>query len=74
MPGRVAQVHDERVEVVGQASGRRGVAGAVELVDESLESLLCVALAGGVVERLPVGSPYALALSLGQFGEQVRTR
>src|SRR5206468_7799650 len=48
--GRVAQVHDERVEVVGQAAGCGGVAGLVELVDERLESLLAVARGGGVVQ------------------------
>jgi hypothetical protein len=69
--GRVAQVHDERVEVVGEASGRGGVAGLVELVDEGLESLLCVALVDRVVERLPVGPADALAFALGQLGEQV---
>jgi hypothetical protein len=35
--GRVAQVHDERVEVVGQALRGGGVAGSVELVDQELE-------------------------------------
>jgi hypothetical protein len=64
-------VHDERVEVVGEASGRGGVAGTVELVDERLQSLLAVALAGGVVECLPVGLADALALAFGQLGEQV---
>ena len=39
---------DERVQVVGQAVGRSGVAGVVELVDDRLQSLLAVALAGGV--------------------------
>jgi hypothetical protein len=67
--GRVAQVHDERVEVVGEAFGGGGVAGTVELVDERLQALLCVALAGGVIERRPVGQTHALAL--GQLGEQV---
>ena len=71
MAGRVAQVHDERVEVVGQASGRGGVAGPVELADERLEPLLCVALAGGLIERLPVGLADAFALALGQLGQQV---
>jgi hypothetical protein len=33
-------VHDERVEVVGQASGGGGVARPLELVDQRLESLL----------------------------------
>jgi hypothetical protein len=44
MPRRVAQVHDERVEVIGQASCRGGVAAPVELVDERLQPLLGVAL------------------------------
>jgi hypothetical protein len=69
--GRVAQVHDERVEVIGEAFGGGDVAGAVELVDERSEALLCVALAGGVIERLPVGMADALALAFGQLGEQV---
>jgi hypothetical protein len=69
--GRVAQVHDERVQVVCQAFGRSGVAGVVELVDERLQSLLAVALAGGVIERLSVGLPHTLALPLGQLGQQV---
>jgi hypothetical protein len=30
--GGVAQVHDERVQIVGQASGRRGEAVLVELI------------------------------------------
>ena len=68
---RVAQVHDERVEVVGQASGGGGVAGRVELVDERLEPLLGVALVGGVIERPPVGAADAFALAFGQLGEQV---
>ena len=62
---RVAQVHDERVEVVGEAFGGGGVAGAVELVDERSEALLAVALVGGVVERLPVGGADAFAFALG---------
>jgi hypothetical protein len=69
--GRVAQVNDERVEVVGETFGGGGVAGAVELVDERLESLFAVALAGGVIERLPVGQTHALALAFGQLGQQV---
>jgi hypothetical protein len=68
---RVAQVNDERVEVVGEAFGGGGVAGTVELVDQRLEALLAVALVGGVVERLPVGRPDALAFAFGQLGEQV---
>ena len=68
----VAQVHDERVEVVGQASRGGGVAGVVELVDERLQSLLGVALVGRVVKRLPVGPADAFALAFGRaWGEQV---
>jgi hypothetical protein len=48
-------VHDERVQVVGQASGRGGEAVLVEPADQGLESLLGVLLADRVVERLPVG-------------------
>jgi hypothetical protein len=64
-------VHDERVQVVGEAFGGGGVAGPVELVDQALEALLAVALVGGVVEPLPVGLADAFALPLGQLGEQV---
>jgi len=52
----VAQVHDERVQVVREALRRGGVAGAVEFVDEALESLLCVAFAG-VRHRAPASRP-----------------
>jgi hypothetical protein len=69
--GRVAQVHHERVEVVGEAFGGGGVAGTFELFDQRLEALLSVAFVGGVVERLPVGLTYALAFPLGQLGEKV---
>ena len=62
---------DERVEVVGQTLRRGGVAGSVELVDERLQSLLAVALVGGVIECLPVGLADAFALAFGQLGEQV---
>jgi hypothetical protein len=60
-------VHDERVQVVGEAFGGGGVAGTVELVDQTLEALLCVALVGGVIERLPVGPADAFALAFGQL-------
>jgi hypothetical protein len=64
-------VHDERVEVIGEASGGGGEAGRVELVDEGLETLLCVALVGGLVERLPVDPADALAFAFGNLREQV---
>jgi hypothetical protein len=44
-------VHDERVEVVGEACGGGGVAGTVELVDERPEALLA--------SRSPVASSSA---------------
>jgi hypothetical protein len=68
---RVAQVNDERVEIVSQALGRGGVAAAVKLVDECLEPMSSVALAGGIIQCLPIRAPDPLAVSLGQFGEQV---
>jgi hypothetical protein len=46
-------VNDERVQIVGEALRRGGVAGTVEFVDQGPEPLLAVALAGGVIERLP---------------------
>ena len=64
-------MHDERVEVVGQASGRGGVAGLVELLDQGVESLLCLPLVDGLIQRLPVGRSDAFALLLGQLGQQV---
>ena len=68
---RVAQVDDERVEVVGETTGGGGVAGLVELVEQRLQSLPCVTLVGRLVERLPVGPADALALPLWQLREQV---
>ena len=53
MTERVAQVDDERLEVVGEASRRGRIAGSFELRDEGAESLPCVALVLGVVERRP---------------------
>jgi hypothetical protein len=64
-------VDAERVEIVGQAFGRGGIAGSVELVDERLEPLGAVMLVGGVIQRLPVGLADAFALRLGQLREQV---
>jgi hypothetical protein len=64
-------VHDERVEIVGEALGRGGVAALVELVDERLEFLLGVAGADRVIERLPVRVLDAFAFALGQLGVEV---
>jgi hypothetical protein len=38
VPGRVAPMHNERVEVVGEPSGRGGEAALVSVFDECLES------------------------------------
>jgi hypothetical protein len=65
--GWIAQVNDERVQIVGEASRRGGVAALVELVDEGLESLFGVAGADRVVERLPVGLLDPFALPVGQL-------
>jgi hypothetical protein len=64
-------VHDERVEIVGEALGRGGVAARVEFVDERLQSVLGVAGAGRVVERLPGRVLDAFAFALGQLGVKV---
>jgi hypothetical protein len=69
--GRVAQVHDERVQIVGQALGRVGEAALVELVDKRLEPLLCIAFVARVVERPPVGLLDPFALWFGQLGVEV---
>src|SRR4051794_1749851 len=69
--GRVAQVHHQGVEVVGQAAGGRAEAALAEVVDENLESLLGVAWVDRVVERLPVGLASPLALGFGELGQQV---
>ena len=67
MAGWVAQVYDERVQIVGEASRRGGVAALVELVDQRLESVLGVAFADRVIERLPVRVLDTFALPLGQL-------
>jgi hypothetical protein len=54
---RVAQVHDERVEIIGQALRGGGEARLIELPDEGLQALLGVLFVDCVIERLPVGVP-----------------
>ena len=71
MSGWVAQVYDERVEVIGEAFGRGGVAGLIEFLDQGLESLLAVLLVDRLVKRLPVRCSHALAFALGQLRQQV---
>src|SRR5215218_11504797 len=67
----IAQVDDERVEVVGEALRRGGVPGLVELVDERLELLLGVASVDGLIERLPVRLADAFAFALGHLRVEV---
>ena len=69
--GRVAQMDDERVQIVGQALRRGGEAALVELVDEGLESLFGVALVDRLIERPPVRVLDAFALAVGQLRVQV---
>ena len=64
-------MHDERVEVIAQALRGGGVARPVQLLAQGLESLLAVALAGGLVQCLLVGRSDAFALPLGQLRQQV---
>lgn len=64
-------MNDERVQVVGQTLSRGRVAGSVELVDGRSQSLLAVALAGGVIECLPVALADTFAFAFGQLGEHV---
>ena len=71
VPDWVSQVHDERVEVVGEAAGGCDEPALVEVVDERLEAALGVLFADRVIERLPVGVLDALALAVGQLGLQI---
>src|SRR5919108_2286901 len=71
VPGGVAQVDDERVEVVGEAFGGGGVAGTFELVDQRLELLLGVASVDGRIERLPVRLADPSAFALGHLRVEV---
>jgi hypothetical protein len=67
----VAQVHDERVQIVGQAPRCGREAFLIELACERLESLLAVADRDRVVERLPVRPLDPFAFALGQLGVEV---
>jgi hypothetical protein len=57
----VSEVHDECVEVLGQAF-RGGGHALVQLVDERLAALLGVAGADRIIGRSPVGVLDALAV------------
>ena len=69
--GAIAQVHDKRVEVIGQALRCSPEAILLELLHQCLESLLGVCLADRVIKRLPVGVLDAFALAVGQLGVEV---
>ena len=69
MAQRIAQVNQERVEVVGEAGGRRGEARSVELGDQRPDPPPSVGSVGRLVERPPVGEADALALSLRELRE-----
>src|ERR1700732_531434 len=71
VPKRVAQMGDESIEIVREASRARRIAGPLELGDEGREPLGSVALVLGLVERLPIRPAHPLALLLGQLREQV---
>jgi hypothetical protein len=71
---RVAQVHDDGVEVVGEAAGGRLVAGVLEIVDQDLEAELAVLDSGGFVERAPVVEADAVVFCLGSFDWRWRRR
>ena len=71
MPQRVAQVHDERVEVIGEAASGGGESFGVELVDQRLEPLFAVLFVDRLVQGLPVGVLDALAFSVGDLGVEV---
>jgi hypothetical protein len=66
-----SQVHDQGVEVVGEAAGGAGEPALVELVDQGLEPALGVLFADRVVQGLPVGVLGALAFAVGELGVEV---
>ena len=71
MPDWVAQVHDQGVQVIGEAASGGGEPALVQVVDERLQSLLGVGLSDRLIERLPVGVLDALAISVGDFAVEV---
>jgi hypothetical protein len=68
---RIAQVHAERREVVGQTRGRRGEAPIGKSAHQPAQAPLAVALAGGLVERGPEAGAHFLLVRLGNVGEKV---
>ena len=67
----VAQVHHQRVEIVGQASGGGGEPVLVEVVDQRLEAVFGVLFADRVIQHLPVGVLDPFAFSVRQLGVEV---
>jgi hypothetical protein len=71
VPERVAQVHDQRIEVLSKAARGGGEAFAVELACERLEPAFAVLFADRLIEGLPEGVLDALALAVRELGVQV---
>ena len=57
VPERVAKMHDQGVEVLGEAAGGGVVAAVLELSDQDLEAELAVLDASGIGQRGPVVGP-----------------
>ena len=64
-------MHDERVEVIGQAAGGGGDPVLVELVDKRLQPASAVGLTDRLIEGLPVGVLDPLAFAVRQLGVEV---
>lgn len=64
---RIAELNDERVEVVGEAASGGGEPFGVEPVDQGVQTAFAVLLADRFIERLPVGVLDAFAFGLGEL-------
>ena len=64
VPERVAQMHDERVEVISEAASGGFVAVVLELVDQFADAFLAVFGSGRVVQCGPVVEPDPVVLVL----------
>jgi hypothetical protein len=71
VPDWVAQVHHERVQIVGQAASGGGEPFFVELVCERIQATLGVPFADRLIQGLPVGALDTFALPVRQLGVQI---